>query len=269
LIMKSLLRKYKIVPKKRWSQNFLISKPVILFMASYARGVVLEIGPGLGFITAELAKRADKVIAIEKDRKFVEILQNEYSFDNVEIINEDVMTLDLPDFDRAISNIPYHISSHITFKLLDHRFELAVLSYQKEFAQRLVEVPPSPRVSRLSVMVQAKADCCILKTVSRRNFYPVPETDCALVKITPHEKIATDAFFENVVRGLFSHKRKTVKNALVASTDLIGSRKDEIQTLSIPYGERRVWSLTLEEIRDISDALKAEEFLCSGVNSSR
>lgn len=250
-----LLKKYGITPKKRWSQYFLVSPAVIDMMASYAQRTVLEIGPGLGFITAELAKKADKVIAIEKDKKMVKILENEYSFSNVEIINEDILEMDLPACDRVISNIPYHISSQITFKVLTHAFELGVLSYQKEFAQRLV-TPPSPQVSRLSIMAQAKADFRIVKTVSRRCYYPVPQTDCALVEVTPHIKVATDSFFDTVVKGLYSHKRKTVKNALLSSRDLTGFTKEQVNTLQIPYTERRVWSLTLEEVRALVDALR-------------
>lgn len=252
-----LLRKYKITPKKRWSQYFLVSQAVTEAMAVYARGTVLEIGPGLGFITQELAKRADKVIAIEKDKKMVDILTSEYTFDNVEIIQEDVLEMELPAFDRVISNIPYHISSQITFKLLEREFELGVLSYQKEFAERLV-MPPSPQVSRLSVMAQMKADCTLLQVVSRKNYYPVPKTDCALVKLVPRPHVVTDTFFDNMVKGLYSHKRKTVRNALSSSVDLTGITKERLQVIQIPYAERRVWSLTLEEVRTLVDVLRSE-----------
>lgn len=252
---KDLLRKYRIKPKKSWSQYFLTSTTVIQTMASFAEGVVLEIGPGLGFITTELAKRATKVIAIEKDRKLVKILHNEYDFDNVEIIQGDAVEIELPAFDRVISNIPYHISSQITFKLLDHPFDVGVLSYQKEFAQRLREVE-SPNVSRLSIMVQVKANCRILRYVPKTCYYPVPKTDCALVEILPCEKFATDSFFDQFVRGLYSHKRKTVRNALLSSVDLTGLTEEYLQPLRVPYADRRVWSLSLEEVRTLVDTLR-------------
>jgi 16S rRNA (adenine1518-N6/adenine1519-N6)-dimethyltransferase len=256
--VKSLLHKYGITPRKRWSQYFLISRSVIQVMASYAQGVVLEIGPGLGFITQELAKKADKVFAIEKDRNMVKILNNEYEFDNVEIIEGDITLTDLRDipFDRVISNIPYHISSQITFQLLDCDFELGILSYQKEFAERLVLVPPSPEASRLSVMAQMKARWEILQGVPRGNYYPVPKTDCALVKVVPCEKGLTDSFFDAIVRGLYSHKRKTVRNALISSRDLTGICKENIQSTKIPFAEKRVWSLTLEELSHLVSQLR-------------
>jgi 16S rRNA (adenine1518-N6/adenine1519-N6)-dimethyltransferase len=251
----ALLRKYGVTPKKRWSQYFLVSPSIIRVMASYARGTVVEIGPGLGFITVELAKKADRVIAVEKDRAMVNILNHEYSFDNVDIINEDILEIDLPRCDRVISNIPYHISSQITFKLLAHSFELGVLSYQKEFAQRLV-TPPSPAVSRLSVMAQMRGDFQILKVVSRKNYYPVPKTDCALVTVAPRGSYVPDQFFEHVVIGLYSHKRKTVKNALLSSQDVTGITKEQIRASQIPFEKRRVWSLTLEEVSALVEALK-------------
>jgi len=263
-----LLKKYNIRPRKSWSQYFLMSQPVIQIMASFARGVVLEIGPGLGFITAALAKKADKVIAIEKDKKMVRILQKEYIFDNVDIIQGDILELDLPVFDRVISNIPYHLSSPITFRLLEHSFELGVLSYQKEFAQRMVEVS-SPKVSRLSLMVQVKADCSIIQYVSKKSFYPQPKTDGALVTVNPHQKFPTDTFFDQVITGLYSHKRKTVKNALLSSVDLTGLSKDSLRSTHIPYSEKRVWSLTLQEVRTLVDALRGEEFLCSPANTGQ
>ena len=260
--VKSLLHKYGITPRKKWSQYFLISRSVIQVMASYAQGVVLEIGPGLGFITQELAKRADKVDAIEKDRKMVEILKNEYQFDNVDIIEGDVTLMDLRDtpFDRVISNIPYHISSQITFQLLACDFELGILSYQKEFAERLVLVPPSPEASRLSIMAQVKATWEIVQVVPRGNYYPVPKTDCALVKVVPCEKVSTDPLFDAVVRGLYSHKRKTVKNALISSRDLVGISKEIFQRKQVPFAERRVWSLTLEELSHL--VLQLRILLC-------
>lgn len=256
--LRYLLRKYGVKPRKRWSQHFLVSPSVIRDMASSARGRVLEIGPGLGFITAELAKRADKVIAVEKDRKFVKILQKEYNFHNVDIIEGDITRIELPPFDRVISNIPYHLSSEIVFSLLEYPFELGVLSFQKEFAQRLVADIPSPLVSRLSLMAQTRAECTVLRYVSREAYYPVPQTDCALVRVVPRH-VEADPFFDAVVRALYTHKRKTVRNALQSSKDIFPSAPH----VPVPCGERRVWSLTLEEVTRIVEALRAEGFLCS------
>jgi len=254
--IKYLIKKYGLTPKKRWSQYFLVSLPIIQAMARYARGTVLEIGPGLGCITAELAERAEKVIAVEKDWRMVNILKKEYSFTNVEIIQGDITTIPLPRFDRVISNIPYHLSSQITFQLLEYDCELAVLSYQKEFADRLVAHIPSVDTSRLTVMAHIRADCKILRYVPRTAYYPVPKTDCALVEIIPNRKIEPDTFFENVIRALFSHKRKTIQNALFSSRDLIGIPENHLRSYNIPFRKKRAEMLTLDEICTLVDFLR-------------
>jgi 16S rRNA (adenine1518-N6/adenine1519-N6)-dimethyltransferase len=254
--VKHLLKKYGLSPKKYWSQYFLVSSSVISDMAQYARGVVLEIGPGLGFITAELARRADKVIAIEKDWNMVHILQQEYGFENVDIIQGDITSISLPPFDRVISNIPYHLSSHITFNLLDWEYELAVLSYQREFAQRLVAPIPSHQVSRLTVMTRIKADCTLLRYIPPTAYYPVPRTECALVKILPHTKGEPDAFFENVVRAIFTHKRKTIQNALLSSKDLIDIPENLLTSDNVPFNHLRAEMLTLDDVCTLVDSLR-------------
>jgi 16S rRNA (adenine1518-N6/adenine1519-N6)-dimethyltransferase len=260
--VKFLLRKYGITPKKSLSQFFLVSQSAIETAASYAQGVVLEIGPGCGVITVELAKRADKVIAVEKDKGLVTLLRAEYDFENVEVIHGDITQMDLPTFDRVISNIPYHLSSPITSTLLEHKFELGILFYQKEFAQRLTERPPSPRVSRLSVMAHMNAECVILHSVPKTKFYPVPRRDSALVKIIPHGT-TIDPFFKMVVKGLFTHKKKSVRNALISSVDCTGFSRELLRSFPIPHANKKVWSLTLDELQDLMDVLQAEEFLCS------
>lgn len=254
--VKYLIKKHGLTPKKHWSQYFLVSLPVIEEMARYARGTVLEIGPGLGCITAALAKRAEKVIAVEKDWRMVNILEKEYSFTNVEIIQGDITTVSLPRFDRVISNIPYHLSSQITFQLLEYDIELAVLSYQKEFADRLVAPIPSVGTSRLTVMAHTRADCRILRNIPRTAYFPVPRTDCALVEIIPNRKMEPDIFFDNVVRALFSHKRKTIQNALFSSSDLIGIPEDDLKLCTIPFGKKRPEMLTLDEIWTLVNSLK-------------
>jgi 16S rRNA (adenine1518-N6/adenine1519-N6)-dimethyltransferase len=254
--VKYLLKKYGLTPKKYWSQYFLISPSVISDMTQHARGIVLEIGPGLGFITTELARRADKVIAIEKDWNMIHILQQEYAFENVDIVQGDITSMSLPPFDRVISNIPYHLSSQITFTLLDHECELAVLSYQKEFAHRLVAPIPSSQVSRLTVMARIKADCTLLRYIPRTAYYPVPQTECALVKIIPHKKKEPDTFFENVVRALFTHKRKTIKNALLSSKDFIDIPENRLMSDTVPFKNLRAEMLSLDDICTLVDSLR-------------
>jgi len=157
------LNKYNLKPSKRFSQNFLISDEVLSFMASHGKGKVLEIGPGLGFLTEKLSKNCDKVIAVEKDKNLVNVLQKEYNFDNVEIVCEDFLKFEEKNFDTVVSSIPYAISSQITFKLFDMNFESATLLYQKEFARRFISNPGEDDYSRLSVMSKIYSDIEILR----------------------------------------------------------------------------------------------------------
>lgn len=250
----TLMKKYGIHPKKYMSQNFLISASVIEKMASFAEGTVLEIGAGLGFITEKLALRADHVYAYEKDKKLAEILERECGFPNVEVLCEDFLESRVPRFDTVVSNIPYRYSSGITFKLLTHEFSHAVLSYQKEFAQRLCE----SMGSRLAVMAEVLSQREYIQTVPRRCFYPQPETDSALVKIVPQRKFETDAFFENVVRALFSHRNQTVRNALIKSRDFFGKEKEEMKAAATKSdeAEKKVSSLDIFEVKQIVEGLR-------------
>lgn len=250
-----LMKKYGVRPKKYLSQNFLISPSVIDYMCSFAQGRVIEIGAGFGFITERLALSAERVYAYEKDATLSEILAREYDFQNVEIIGADFLTSKLPPFDTVVANIPYRYSSDITFKLLGHPFLHAVLSYQKEYAERLCERSGS----RLAVMAESLSERTYLRTIPSRCYYPRPETDSALVKIVPHQKFAIDRFFEDVVRALFSHRNQTVRNALTKSRDLFAKGKEEMRTAAaLSYlAERKVSSLDVFEVRQIADELKA------------
>ena len=249
----ALMRKYDIHPKKYMSQNFIISKSVIERMASYAEGTVIEIGAGLGFITERLAQKAKKVYAYEKDRRLAEIFEKEHDFPNVEVLCEDFLLSSIPRFDTVVSNIPYRYSSDITFKLLQYPFRHAVLSYQKEFAERLCE----EKGSRLAVMAEVSSRREYLQTVPKRCFYPQAETDSALVRIVPERKFETDAFFEDVVRALFSHKNQTVRNALIKSRNLFGKDKEGMKLLSgqLSSAKKKVFVLDIYEVKSIVDDL--------------
>jgi len=173
-----LISKYRVRADSRLGQNFLIVPDVIERNVERAElnsgDAVLEIGPGLGTMTDALSRRAGKVYAIEKDKRMVEILRNEYSWSNVEIIEGDAMKVELPRFNKVVSNLPYQISSPITFRLLRHHFERAVLMYQLEFARRMVAPPGDKNYSRLSVMVASKARAELVERIGRGAFWPKP-----------------------------------------------------------------------------------------------
>ena len=252
-----LLNKYNIRPSRRFSQNFLISDEVLRFMASYGKGKVLEIGPGLGFLTEKLSKVCDKVVAVEKDRNLINILKQEYDFDNVEIVNEDFLKFEEKNFDTVVSSIPYAISSEITFKLFQMNFEAATLLYQKEFAMRFVSKPGADDYSRLSVMSKIYSEIELLRDVPPSAFYPEPKVWSSIANIKLDKKFEVNRVFEDTVRALFTHRNKIVHKAIYHSRDIFGKSKEFKQSLDkIPYKDRRVYTLDIFEIKEISDWLE-------------
>ncbi len=248
--VKYLLKKYNLVPLNILSQNFLICGNVMEKMANYAKKTTLEIGPGLGFLTEKLSKKADKVIAVEKDRGMIKVLKNEYNFKNVEIHHEDFLKTNF-SFDCCISSIPYSISSKIIFKLLEKYHEYSVLLLQKEYTEKMVKMN-----TRLGIMVNALADIEIIDSVNRKCFYPPPKVDSLIVKLTPNRKVKTP-LFSKTVRVLFQHKRKKVINALIDSSRELNIDKKQARDIfsGVEYSEERVFKLDLEKIEKISESL--------------
>lgn len=265
-----LLSKYGIRPDSNLGQNFLIVDDVVRREVERAgikeNETVLEIGPGLGVLTDELSRVAKRVYAVEKDPRVIEILKNEYRWSNVEIINADALKIEFPPFDRIVSNLPYQISSPITFKFLKYDFRKAVLIYQLEFAQRMVAKPGGKNYSRLSVMVQAKARAELVEKIGRGAFYPKPKVDSAVIVMEPKPKGEQIILNENLVRALFQHRRKKVSRALKDSAHMLGLTKQEIRGIRhvlerMPHSERRVFQLSPEDIREIEEFLKDNEIL--------
>ena len=145
---KELLKKHNIKLNKNLGQNYLIDnyklKNIISFSQLKPTDTILEIGSGIGTLTVELSKKVKKVISIEKDTKIYEILKQrlkDENITNVELINNDALKIDFPKFNKIVSNLPYQISSPITFKFLEYNFDLAILMYQKEFSDHMLAKP--------------------------------------------------------------------------------------------------------------------------------
>jgi len=229
--MKEILKKYKIRPLKRLGQNFLLNREVlrkIIQAAEFSpKDIVLEVGPGLGVLTIELAKRVKKVIAIEKDRRMCEILKKVLkNYKNVEIINKDILDVGYStshiETYKLVANLPYYITSPVIRKFLEakNKPKLMILMVQKEVAQRICAQPP--KMSLLSIAVQFYAKPEIISYVSKNSFYPQPKVDSAIIKIIPKPipKINTKKFFNLVKKG-FSSKRKMLKNNLGIKESLL------------------------------------------------
>ncbi len=250
-------------PKK--GQHILADDEVVYRQIRYAQltgsETVLEIGPGLGALTIPLSENSKKVIAIELDKRFYSYLEDHVP-DNVDLINADAMKIDFPKFDLMVSNLPYQISSPLTFKLLEYEFDRAILMYQKEFAERMVARAGDKGYSRLSVNVYYRAECEILEDVSRLAFTPPPEVDSAIVRLVPRNppfSVKDEKLFFSLIEVLFSQRRKKIKNTVASFMErkLKIKNKDKIRdlTLNLPNSDDRVESLEPEEIGALSDTL--------------
>ena len=265
-----LISKYNLNARKDLGQNFLVVPDIVERNVERAelseKDVVLEVGPGLGVLTDALSRRAGKVYAIEKDQRLVEILRREYEWENVEIIHGDALKVPFPDFTKIVSNLPYQISSPITFKFLQHDFEKAVLIYQLEFAQRLVAKPGEKNYSRLSLMILATAEAEIVERIGRGAFWPRPKVDSAVVVLRPKPKKERVELNQNLVRALFQHRKSTVSSALKKSHHMLGLSKEEFKKLKalfdrIPHSSKRVFQLWPEDVLEIENYLKEENAL--------
>ena len=222
---------------KKLGQNFLINPSVCPRMAEACgatpEGGVLEIGPGIGVLTRELAQRAGKVVAIELDDRLPPVLAETLAgLDNVSFIWGDCMKLDLPAVlkeqfgDRPVAvcaNLPYYITSPIVMMLLESRLpvENITVMVQKEAAQRLCAVPGTREAGAVTLAVQYYAEAETLFGVSRGSFMPAPNVDSAVIRLTirkqPPCRVADERLMFRLIRAGFNQRRKTLLNSLTAA----------------------------------------------------
>ncbi|MDD1680326.1 MAG: 16S ribosomal RNA methyltransferase A [Methanoregula sp.] len=219
---------------------------------------VLEIGPGNGALTRALLDRGANVHAIELDsilcEQLAEIFSDEIARGQLVVQHGDATRCGLPPFEMSVSNLPYSASSKITFRLLDAGFTVAVLMYQTEFAERMVARAGTKDCGRLSIMVQTYAAVQTCFRLPPQCFSPRPQVHSTVVKIFPREPIfpVNDRrLYADVVRALFSHRRKTVRNCLKGS---VGSM------LSPVWVERAIAALPDEILASRPEALYLEDF---------
>ncbi len=240
-------------------QHFLIDKRVLRRIVDYGRlsrsDTVLEIGAGYGNLTEELAKKAGKVIAIEADPEFSPILNR---LNNVEVVIGDALEVKIPCFNKVISNLPYSISSSVTFKLLAQEFDVGILMYQREFAERLAAQSGSRDYGRLSIAVQHKASVDILEVVSRNAFSSPPAVDSAIVQLIPRippYTVTDEDFYMKLIKVAFSQRRKKLRNALLNNSVYLGIDETSIRKLPGDMVERRPETLSPAEFTLLANLL--------------
>lgn len=274
-VVKELLEKYGFTFSKGLGQNFLINPSVCPKIAEYGLAQegygILEIGTGFGTLTAELAKRADKVTAVEIDSRLLPVLEETLSdFDNVHIINDDIMKVNLRELietefagmkTAVCANLPYYITSPVIMLLLESEIpvEAITVMVQKEAAQRLCAKVGTRQAGAVTAAVQFYGRAEKLFDVSRGSFMPAPKVDSAVIQIRPdnhyRSMVKDKKLFFRVVRGAFSQRRKTMANSL---SSMLGISKEQLYDCMDKTGidrNVRAEQLSMEQLIEFSNEL--------------
>ncbi|MDI6631157.1 MAG: 16S rRNA (adenine(1518)-N(6)/adenine(1519)-N(6))-dimethyltransferase RsmA [Bacillota bacterium] len=277
--VRALLSKYGVRPKKRLGQNFLVNPGVLEKIVAAANltaaDTVVEIGPGIGTLTGRLAEAAGKVVAVEVDPALVALLKETLSrFPNLYLVEGDALKADFNALVAAaggafpykvVANLPYYITTPLLTRLLTGNFRVALLvvMVQKEVALRLVARPGTKEYGAISVLVRFMAEPELVAVVSRGSFFPAPEVDSAVVRLTVRPSapvtIPDEELFFRVVRAAFAQRRKTLTNALAGSG--LGLGRDAWPEVLARAGidpTRRGETLSLEEFAAVTRSLAAE-----------
>ena len=245
--------------KAKWGQHFLIDDQIIEKIVSYAditpTETILEIGGGTGNLTRKLAQLCYRLVVVEADRQLAQKL---CSIPGIEVLHGDALRVEFPPFDKTVSNLPYQISSEVTFKLLKHPFTFGVLMYQKEFAQRMVAAPGTKDYSRLTVCLSYMSRVKLLARVPNTAFDPRPAVDSVIVKLVPTKprfEVLNDVFFHSFVRALFTQRRKTLRAALLVAAQLLNVQAMDQLIAKLPQDwlAHRPYELSPEEIATLSN----------------
>lgn len=250
---KYLMKKYKIKANKSLGQNFLIDDTVIEDIVGGASigkdDLVIEIGPGLGSMTALLVEKAKKVICVELDKKMIKILNDRFiADDNIELINVDVLKLDLNKLIKQekeqneikdvkiVANLPYYITTPIIMKLLEENLDIASITVmiQKEVADRLIEIPSGKNTGAITYTVYYYCECEKIREVENTCFVPMPEVTSEVINLKlrkePAVKVENKKVFFNIIKSAFMQRRKTLLNALV-NTGVFKSKEEGAEIL--------------------------------------
>ncbi|MFL0438397.1 16S rRNA (adenine(1518)-N(6)/adenine(1519)-N(6))-dimethyltransferase RsmA [Bacillus pumilus] len=281
---KEILKKYGFSFKKSLGQNFLIDTNILDRIVDHAEVTdetgVIEIGPGIGALTEQLAKRAKKVTAFEIDQRLLPILNDTLSpYDNVTIIHQDVLKADVGKVIEenfadckevmVVANLPYYVTTPIIMKLLEENLPLKgiVVMLQKEVSDRMAAIPSSKEYNSLSIAVQYYTEAKTVMVVPKTVFVPQPNVDSAVIKLTVREtpavSVENDEFFFQLIRASFGQRRKTLMNNLMNNLPDGKQHKaiieEALQTADID-GKRRGESLSIEEFARLSNVLQKALF---------
>ena len=274
-VIRDVLSRHGFSFSKGLGQNFLINPTVCPRMAEMGNAQpgwgMIEIGAGVGVLTAELAQRADKVVCIEIDSRLLPILDETLAeYDNIKIVNQDVLKVDLhkliaeefPNMPVAVcANLPYYITSPIIMNLLESRLPISSLTVmvQKEAAQRICAMPGSREVGAVSIAVRYYCEPIVLFQVSRGSFMPAPDVDSTVIRLDirkqPEVDVKREEDFFRVVKAAFSQRRKTLSNTLSSGLSMNKTQVAELLERAGVASNLRAEQLSMQQFADIANAL--------------
>lgn len=277
--IKDILGRHGFTFSKSLGQNFLINPSVCPKMAEQSgakKGVgVIEVGPGIGVLTCQLAERADRVVAIELDKRLLPVLDETLAeYDNIRIINDDILKIDLKKLIETefsgmevvvCANLPYYITSPVIMKLLEDRLPINALTVmvQKEAAQRICAEVGSRQSGAVTVAVNYYAKPQILFGVSAGSFMPAPKVDSAVIRLDilkePCVQVEDEELFFKVVKAAFSQRRKTLPNSLSAGLQISKlTATNALNRANVPVNYRAE-QLAMEQLAKISNAIGSKQ----------
>ena len=263
-----LLKKYNLKANKKLGQNFLISDDIVNRIIQEAEvskdDTIIEIGPGLGALTAKLAENAKEVIAIELDDNMINVLTERFSlYQNVQIIHGDVLKVNLKELIqnklkvKVVANLPYYITTPIVMKLLEDKLNIEQITVmvQKEVGERFTATPNGKEYGAITVSINYYTEPSIVIDVPRDNFNPVPDVDSCVVNLKVKKeyiKLKDEKTFFKVIKAAFSPRRKNIGNSLTG----VGKSKQEIKQMLDELeinSNLRAENLSLETFAKIAD----------------
>lgn len=284
---RAIMEKYGIRTKKSFGQNFLtdlnVLKNIVEAADITANDNVIEIGPGIGALTEQLAQAAGEVLALEIDQDLIPVLKEVLSpYDNVKVINQDVLQANLPELIKkefkdpsrpikVVANLPYYITSPILMNLLASPVEWATICVmmQKEVAQRLTAKPGTKQYGALTLAIEYQMQAKIAFDVSRKVFVPAPNVDSAIVVLTPRTNPLPVQPFDKqklfgFIRGCFAHRRKSLWNNLqsvIGKDPVVKEKMTAVLTQLDISPQIRPEKLTLEQFIELANALHQKNLL--------
>ncbi|ADI15652.1 16S rRNA (adenine(1518)-N(6)/adenine(1519)-N(6))-dimethyltransferase RsmA [Truepera radiovictrix] len=262
--MRELLERHGLRADKGFGQNFLVDEGVLRSIVAAAelgpQSTVLEVGPGLGVLTRELAARAGRVISVELDRRLLPVLQETLAgLGNVTLVHGDGLTFDLsclPEGSAMVANLPYNVGTPILVRALESgRFARVVVLLQREVAERLSATPGTPAYGALSVVVAHFGRARSVRLVKPSAFSPPPEVTSSVVRLDLTPGRAPDPALFRLVRHAFAHRRKTLKKNLLMAGYPAERVARALQTLGLE-AQVRAERLSVEQFRALRQELE-------------